>query len=87
MEFVTWIIIGLFTGLLTGFIVKGNGYASLGDSILGVIGALVGGFFSGLLLHISGVLPGFRLITVLIVCFGAVAPVVTVHFLPSRPQT
>ena len=39
-----WIIVGLIAGWLTGKIMSGGGYGPVMDIVVGVIGALVGGF-------------------------------------------
>jgi uncharacterized membrane protein YeaQ/YmgE (transglycosylase-associated protein family) len=40
----TWVIVGLLAGLLASFAVGGTGYGLLGDIIIGIIGAFVGGW-------------------------------------------
>ncbi|MGH2444368.1 MAG: GlsB/YeaQ/YmgE family stress response membrane protein [Chloroflexota bacterium] len=40
---IAWIIIGLLAGAIAGRIARGRGYGCLGDIILGLVGALVGG--------------------------------------------
>jgi len=44
MEFVWFILIGLAAGWLAGQVMKGGGFGVLGDIVVGVIGALLGGF-------------------------------------------
>jgi len=44
MEFVWFILIGLAAGWLAGQFMKGGGFGIVGDIIVGVIGALIGGF-------------------------------------------
>ena len=48
MNFVWFILIGIAAGWLAGQIMKGGGFGLLGDLIVGVIGALLGGFLFGL---------------------------------------
>ena len=43
MEILTWIIVGLVAGVLASFVV-GGGYGLLGDILIGIIGAFVGGW-------------------------------------------
>ena len=38
------LLIGLIAGFLAGKIVKGGGYGLVGDIVVGIIGAFVGGF-------------------------------------------
>jgi uncharacterized membrane protein YeaQ/YmgE (transglycosylase-associated protein family) len=44
MEFVWFIIIGLVAGWLAGVVMKGGGFGVIGDIVVGVVGALIGGW-------------------------------------------
>ena len=43
MDFVTWLVVGLVAGVLASF-VMGGGYGLIGDIVIGIIGAFVGGW-------------------------------------------
>jgi uncharacterized membrane protein YeaQ/YmgE (transglycosylase-associated protein family) len=43
---IAWIIIGLIAGWITGKLMKGSGFGVLMDLVVGIIGALIGGFIS-----------------------------------------
>ncbi len=43
---IAWIIIGLIAGWITGKLMRGSGYGFFMDMIVGLVGALVGGFIS-----------------------------------------
>jgi len=43
MGILTWIIVGAIAGWLAGKVMKGRGFGLLGNVVIGVIGALVGG--------------------------------------------
>ena len=43
MEILTWIIIGLVAGVLASLVV-GGGYGLVGDIIIGIVGAFIGGW-------------------------------------------
>ena len=43
MDLLTWIIVGLVAGVLASF-VMGGGFGLIGDIIIGIIGAFVGGW-------------------------------------------
>jgi uncharacterized membrane protein YeaQ/YmgE (transglycosylase-associated protein family) len=49
MEILWFLLIGIAAGWLAGQIMGGGGYGLLGDLILGVIGAIVGGYLFGVL--------------------------------------
>jgi uncharacterized membrane protein YeaQ/YmgE (transglycosylase-associated protein family) len=69
MEFVWFILIGLAAGWVAGQLMKGGGFGVVGDIIVGVIGALLGGF----LFRTLGVSAGGGLLGSLIVAtIGAV---------------
>jgi len=43
---IAWIVIGLIAGWLAGVATRGGGYGVLRNIVLGLIGALVGGFLT-----------------------------------------
>ena len=54
MGFIAWIVVGLIAGWLAGQVMKGGGYGTIVDIILGILGGVVGGWVFGLL----GIWPG-----------------------------
>jgi uncharacterized membrane protein YeaQ/YmgE (transglycosylase-associated protein family) len=44
MSFLTWIIVGLIAGVLASIVMGGTGYGLIGDIIIGIVGAFVGGW-------------------------------------------
>jgi uncharacterized membrane protein YeaQ/YmgE (transglycosylase-associated protein family) len=63
-----WIIVGLIAGWAAGKIMKGGGYGAVMDIVLGIVGAIVGGFLLGLV----GVSAGGTIGTILVAILGAV---------------
>ena len=47
MDIVTWLIVGLVAGLLASYAIGGVGYGLLGDIVIGIVGAVVGGWLFG----------------------------------------
>ena len=47
MSLLWFLIIGLIAGWLAGMIMKGSGYGVLGDIVIGIIGAIIGGHVLG----------------------------------------
>ena len=43
---IAWIIIGAFAGWITGKLMKGSGYGFWMDMIVGLVGAVIGGFIA-----------------------------------------
>jgi uncharacterized membrane protein YeaQ/YmgE (transglycosylase-associated protein family) len=44
MSILTWLIVGLVAGVLASIVMGGTGYGLIGDIIIGIIGAFVGGW-------------------------------------------
>jgi uncharacterized membrane protein YeaQ/YmgE (transglycosylase-associated protein family) len=46
MDILTFLLIGLVAGWLAGKIVDGRGFGVVGDIVVGIVGAFIGGFLS-----------------------------------------
>ncbi len=68
---IAWIIIGVLAGWLTGKLMKGSGYGFFMDMLVGLAGALVGGFLSKHL-GFGGVGQHGLIISIVIAVIGAV---------------
>ena len=44
MTILTWLIVGLVAGVLASLVMGGTGYGIIGDIIVGIVGAFVGGW-------------------------------------------
>jgi uncharacterized membrane protein YeaQ/YmgE (transglycosylase-associated protein family) len=84
MGLLTWLVVGLIAGWLAGLVVKGGGFGIIGDIILGVVGALLGGFLAGALFGVTDAINGFNLPTLIVAFIGAVIVVAIVHALTGR---
>lgn len=69
MGILAWIVLGLLAGWIAGMVMKGSGYGIVGDIVLGVLGALVGGFLSSMLFGID--VTGFNVTSVIVAVLGA----------------
>ena len=69
MHFILFILIGLIAGALAGRVVSGHGYGMLGDLIVEVVGAFLGGW---LFAAAFGVVGGGFIVTLLTAFVGAV---------------
>ena len=49
MGIIAWVVLGLIAGFLASQVMRGGGYGLIGDIIVGVIGAFIGGFVFSLL--------------------------------------
>lgn len=71
-----WIIVGLIAGWLAGKIMKGKGYGTAGDILLGMVGAVVGGW----ILRVLGIYSSGGLVpSILVATFGAVLLIWLAH--------
>ena len=83
MGILLWIIFGLLVGVIAKYLVPGEGPGGiLGDIIVGIIGALVGGFLYGLFGH-TGV-TGFNLGSFLCAIIGAVILLLIIRSVTRR---
>ena len=82
MSILAWILLGLIAGWLAGVLVRGGGYGVIGDIILGIVGALVGGWITSALLGVD--ISGFNLESLLIAVFGAIVIIVIGRLLTGR---
>jgi uncharacterized membrane protein YeaQ/YmgE (transglycosylase-associated protein family) len=48
MYFLSWVIVGLITGWLTGKLVREGGYGPVVNIVMGIAGAVAGGFIARL---------------------------------------
>lgn len=53
-SWISWIIVGLIAGAIAARVVAGRGFGCLADIVVGVAGALIGGFLLGALFHMTG---------------------------------
>ena len=82
MDLLTWIIVGLVAGVLASLVV-GGGFGIIGDIIIGIVGAFVGGWiFSKLGIESPwGGLPG----TIFVAFIGAVVLLFLLRLIRRRP--
>ena len=58
MSWILFLLIGLVAGWLAGQIMKGRGFGLIGNLVVGVVGAVIGGLiFDGLNIASGGILP------------------------------
>jgi uncharacterized membrane protein YeaQ/YmgE (transglycosylase-associated protein family) len=86
MSMLVWIILGLVAGFIASKIVNRHGEGFVVDILLGVVGAIVGGWLFGTfgkLVHVHRVpgVTGLNLESLLVAVIGAVAVLVVYHAL------
>jgi uncharacterized membrane protein YeaQ/YmgE (transglycosylase-associated protein family) len=72
MGILAWIVVGLIAGWLAGMVMRGGGYGLIGDIIVGIVGALLGGWIATTFLHIGAGMSGINLYSILVAFCGAV---------------
>jgi uncharacterized membrane protein YeaQ/YmgE (transglycosylase-associated protein family) len=71
MSIIAWIVLGLIAGWLAGQFMRGGGYGIVGDIVLGILGAIVGGWLTGLVLG-RDMITGFNIESLIVAVIGAV---------------
>ena len=82
MSFLAWIVLGLLAGFIASKLVNKTGEGMLMDIVLGVVGAVVGGW----LFHTFGMagVSGVNLYSLVVAVIGAVVFLVVYHALTRR---
>lgn len=82
MSVIAWIVLGLIAGFIASKIVNRRGEGVLLDIVLGIIGAVVGGW----LFHTFGMsgTTGVNLYSLLVAVIGAVVVLVIYHAITGR---
>jgi uncharacterized membrane protein YeaQ/YmgE (transglycosylase-associated protein family) len=70
MNLILFLLIGLIAGALAGRVVSGHGYGVLGDIVVGIVGAFLGGWIFTTFLGVGG---GGVLMSLFVAFIGAVA--------------
>jgi len=70
MHLLLFILIGLIAGALAGRVVSGHGYGVVGDIVVGIVGAFLGGWIFATFLGVGG---GGFFISLFMAFVGAVA--------------
>ncbi len=78
---VLWVIVGGLAGWLTGMLLRGRGYGCIGNAVVGIIGAVIGGW----LFRIANIeaLPGL-IGSVFTAIIGAVVLITVLGLLTER---
>jgi uncharacterized membrane protein YeaQ/YmgE (transglycosylase-associated protein family) len=92
VNIIAWIVLGAIAGWIAGLLVKGDErWGVIGHVVLGIIGAIVGGFIANLLLPGnpgSGAQNGdINITSIIVAIIGAVIVVWVVNFFMSSRRT
>lgn len=83
MGIIAWLVLGLIAGFIGSKLVNKQGEGMLMDIVLGIVGAVAGGFVA----HFAGFsgITGFNLYSILIAVVGSVLVLVLYHAISRRP--
>ena len=84
MGILSWIVVGLIAGWLAGIVVRGGGYGLIGNIVVGIVGALIGGFLAGALFNVPDAVNGINLTSILIAFIGAVILILILRAVAPR---
>ncbi len=69
---ISWLLVGAIAGWLAGLVMKGRGFGCFGNIVIGVVGAVVGGWLAGALFNVQNPIRGLDPGTILVAFLGAV---------------
>ena len=84
MSIIAWIVVGLIAGWLAGMVMKGGGYGVVGDIIVGIVGALIGGFLAAWIFGAQDAVNGINLVSLVTAFLGSVILIAIIRALPGR---
>ena len=84
MSFLAWIVLGLIAGFIGSKVVNKSGSGLIMDLILGIVGAVVGGWLFNMF-GASGV-NGLNLYSLLVAVLGAIVVLVIYHAIAGRSR-
>lgn len=88
MSIIAWLVLGLIAGFIGNKIVNRQGEGIIGDIIVGVIGAFVGGFLFNLIGAVG--VTGLNLWSLVVAVVGSVVLLLAYHAIrrtAARPRT
>ena len=87
MGILAWLVVGLIAGWLASVVMKGGGSGILGDIILGIVGALVGGFLASSIFGVVDPISGINITTLIVAFLGAILVIAIVRALSRGRAT
>ena len=84
MGILAWLVVGLIAGWLASMVMRGGGYGLIGDIIVGIVGAVIGGFLAATLLKIPDAVNGINVTSILVAFVGAVILIAILRLVSGR---
>lgn len=85
MGILAWLVLGLIAGFIASKIVNHSGAGALMDIVLGIVGAMVGGWLFNQFGHIG--VNGFNIYSLVVATVGAVVILLIYHAIFGRRAT
>ena len=82
MGIIAWLVLGLIAGFIASKVVNKSGEGLIMDIVLGIVGAVVGGWLFNLVGH-SGV-TGFNIYSMFVAVIGAIIVLLLYHMVVRR---
>ena len=84
MGILAWLVVGLIAGWLASQVMRGGGYGLIGDIIVGIVGALIGGFLAATFLKMPNAVNGINITSILVAFIGAVILLAILRMVSGR---
>ena len=84
MGILSWIVVGLIAGWLASKVMRGGGSGLIGDIIVGIVGALIGGFLAATFLNMPNAVNGINITSILVAFVGAVILLAILRLVSGR---
>jgi uncharacterized membrane protein YeaQ/YmgE (transglycosylase-associated protein family) len=84
MGILAWLVVGLIAGWLANMVMRGGRGNIVTDIIVGIIGAIVGGFLASQLFGVGNPVNGINIGSIVVAFLGAVVAIAIVRALPGR---
>ncbi len=85
MSFIGWIVLGLIAGFIASKVVNKRGEGVVMDIVLGIVGAIVGGFLFSM---VGGAgVTGFNIYSMIVAVVGAIVVLLIYHAIVGRKHT
>jgi uncharacterized membrane protein YeaQ/YmgE (transglycosylase-associated protein family) len=84
MGILSWIVVGLIAGWLAGVLMRGSGFGVIGDIVVGIVGAVIGGFIAQAVFNVPDAVNGINLVSIVVAVLGAVVLIAIVRLFTGR---
>ena len=86
MGLLSWLVVGLIAGWLASQVMKGGGSGLIGDIIVGIVGAMIGGFLAANFLNMPDAVNGINITSIIVAFAGAVVLLAILRAVSGRKR-